>query len=224
MLFIFDMGGVVAEACYIDSVFKFLGMSEEIFYKICSCTGENLWSALETGRMCSVDFWKEFSRRWKLLSEQTRGNNGDKIETAIPGPDNMGLTCSVPPVKELPPDIFRLFFHPRLNEKTVAIIERLRKKHRVVCGTNTIDSHWECHMERGDYRFFDQTYASNKIYCAKPAPLFFETILMAEGVSPEEVFFTDDRKENCQAASTVGIQAVQFLSPEDLESHWSRYF
>ena len=153
MLFIFDMGGVVAEACYIDSVFKFLGMSEEIFYKICSCTGENLWSALETGRMSSVDFWKEFSRRWKLLSEQTRGNNGDKIETTMPGSDNMGLTCSVPPVKELPPDIFRLFFHPRLNEKTVAIIEKLRKKHRVVCGTNTIDSHWECHMERGDYRF-----------------------------------------------------------------------
>ena len=102
MLFIFDMGGVVAEACYIDSVFKFLGMSEESFYKICSCTGENLWSALETGRMSSVDFWKEFSRRWKLLSEQTRGNNGDKIETAMPGPDSMGLTCSVPPVKELP--------------------------------------------------------------------------------------------------------------------------
>lgn len=65
---------------------------------------------------------------------------------------------------------------------------------------------------------------SNKIYCAKPDPLFFETILMAEGVSPEEAFFTDDRKENCQAASAVGIQAVQFLSPEDLESHWSRYF
>lgn len=47
---------------------------------------------------------------------------------------------------------------------------------------------------------------------------------MAEGVSLEEVFFTDDRKENYQAASAVGIQAVQFLSPEDLESHWSRYF
>ena len=40
----------------------------------------------------------------------------------------------------------------------------------------------------------------------------------------KKCFFTDDRKENCQAASTVGIQAVQFLSPEDLESHWSRYF
>ena len=55
-------------------------------------------------------------------------------------------------------------------------------------GTNTIQSHWENHTERGDYAFFDKTYASNKINCAKPNPHFFELILEAENYKPEETF------------------------------------
>ena len=78
-------------------------------------------------------------------------------------------------------------------------------------------------MERGDYAFFNQTYASNKIGCAKPNPHFFELILEAEGYSANEAFFTDDRMENVKAAGSVGINAVQFTSAEGLKNLWGQY-
>lgn len=129
--------------------------------------------------------------------------------------------CSkLPAVKN---DLFRLYFHPQLQEKTAELIKALKKNHRVVCGTNTIQSHWENHMERGDYSFFDQTYASNKIGEAKPDPHFFEVIMEAEGYKAEETFFVDDKIENCNAAKGLGISAVQFESSEQLWNEWKKY-
>ena len=62
--------------------------------------------------------------------------------------------------KKIDTDYFHLFFHPVLNEGTKKIIFALRKKgFRVVCGTNTIQTHFLNHITRGDYTFFDQTYA-----------------------------------------------------------------
>ena len=58
-------------------------------------------------------------------------------------------------------------------------------------------------MERGDYAFFNQTYASNKIGCAKPDPHFFELILEAEETEAQNVFFTDDKEENVAAAASL---------------------
>ena len=78
-------------------------------------------------------------------------------------------------------------------------------------------------MERGDYAFFNQTYASNKIGCAKPDPHFFELILEAEGYSAEEAFFTDDKIENVEAAKSIGINAVQFTSATELKNLWAQY-
>ena len=78
-------------------------------------------------------------------------------------------------------------------------------------------------MERGDYAFFNQTYASNKIGCAKPDPHFFELILEAEEATPEETFFTDDRAENIAGAESLGINARLFTSAEDLYQSWSKY-
>ena len=119
--------------------------------------------------------------------------------------------------------MFRLYFHPKRNEGTVELIKDLRKNHRVVCGTNTIDSHWENHMERGDYSYFDQTYASNKIGLAKPDPKFWQTIMQAEGYAPEETFFTDDRLDNIEAARALGINAQQFITAEELRKEWVKY-
>jgi putative hydrolase of the HAD superfamily len=99
-----------------------------------------------------------------------------------------------------------MFFHPILNESVVKIIESLRKKgHRVVCGTNTIESHYDNHLSRGDYAFFDQTYTSVSMGVSKPDCDFWNKILLAEGFSSDECFFVDDKIENCEAAASLGI-------------------
>ena len=195
MLFMFDMGGVVTTNFDMDKVYENLSVNKDEFFDICKTGEKNIWQELETGRIETSVFWQIFNQNAKNYGKKTAFT-----------------------------DLFRLFFHPQLNDETVEIIKNLRKKHRVICATNTIQSHWENHIERGDYQFFDQTYASNKIGFAKPDPLFYKTILLAENIEPEYAFFTDDKTENTKSAAGLGINAVQFTSAKDLYNTWEKYF
>lgn len=121
--------------------------------------------------------------------------------------------------KTIDTDYFHLFFHPVLNEETKKAIVGLRARgHRVVCGTNTIESHYLNHITRGDYAFFDQTYASQMMGVKKPDPLFWKLILDAEKCEPSDAFFTDDLEANVQAAAALGIHAVQFTDAKKLRA------
>ncbi len=201
MLFIFDMGGVVTTTFAMDLLYKKLNINQKTFFSICNELKPNIWDEFEIGNISSREFWNEFNQRVLELNGKLDLSNVPQVKT----------------------DLFRLYFHPSKNLRTVELIQELKKKHRVVCGTNTIQSHWENHMERGDYSFFNQTYASNKIGAAKPDPEFFRLILEAEGYPPEEAFFTDDKEENCSAAQSLGINAVHFTTPEELWKAWEKY-
>ncbi len=127
--------------------------------------------------------------------------------------------------KQIDTDYFHLFFHPVLNEGTKKIILALRKKgFRVVCGTNTIESHYLNHITRGDYAFFDQTYASQMMGVKKPDPQFWKMILDAEKCAPSDAFFTDDLEANVQAAAALGIHAFQFTDAKDLRRAIKEFF
>ena len=194
MLFIFDMGGVVTTNFFLSGKSRFfekLGVTADEFNDFAAKANLH---ALDIGEISVKQFWKNYN---DVVARE---------RPELPRAEN---------------DLFRLYFHPKLNQGTVDLISNLRKNHRVVCGTNTIDSHWENHCERGDYSYFDQTYASNKIGLAKPNPAFFETIMQAEGFTPAETFFTDDRLDNVKAARALGINAVQFKSAEELRTLWA---
>jgi len=194
------MGGVVTNTFAINTIYEKLNITAEDFIKICSLESDNIWNQFQTGKISAEDFWSKFNYRSSRLKEESFKN--------------------IPQVKH---DLFRLYFHPSKNPETIELIEKLKRKHRVVCGTNTIQSHWENHMERGDYSFFNQTYASNKIGCAKPDPDFFRLILEAEASQPNNTFFTDDRIENVQAAKALGINAVLFTGAKELSTLWQDY-
>jgi len=196
MLFIFDMGGVVTNTFKMDSIYQKLNVSKSEFSEICKKNDDDIWHKLETGIISVNQFWDEYNRRIK---------NIDKANPAET-------------------DLFRLFFHPSKNLQTIELIKALKRNNRVVCGTNTIQSHWENHMERGDYAFFNQTYASNKIGCAKPDPHFFELILEAEQAAAEDSFFTDDRAENVAAAASLGIHAELFTTAAELTEKWKLFY
>lgn len=196
MLFIFDMGGVVTNTFKMDSIYQKLNISKNDFSEICKKNNNDIWHKLETGIISVNQFWNEYNRRIQ------------SIEKAKPAET----------------DLFRLFFHPSKNLQTIELIKSLKKNNRVVCGTNTIQSHWENHMERGDYAFFNQTYASNKIGCAKPDPHFFELILEAEETEAQNVFFTDDKEENVAAAASLGIHAELFSTAAELTEKWKLFY
>ena len=197
MLFIFDMGGVVTTNFNLSGKTQFfdkLCITDQLFNELSARAG---FHELCTGEINPKQFWENY---------------------------NSIIASEHPELPKVQNDLFRLYFHPELNEGTVSIIKALRKKHRVVCGTNTIDSHWENHLERGDYSYFNQTYASQKIGCEKPDPHFFEIILEAEGFTAENAFFTDDRADNVAAAASLGIHAELFTSAADLAEKWKKYF
>lgn len=119
--------------------------------------------------------------------------------------------------KKIESNLWQFFFHPKMNLDVKKIILSLRKKHRVVCGTNTIESHWQCHLARGDYSIFDETYASQKIGFEKPDAEFWKKILLSEGYEPGETFFTDDREQNIEAARALGITSHKFENASSLK-------
>lgn len=196
MLFIFDMGGVVTNTFKMDSIYQKLNISKNDFSEICKKNNNDIWHKLETGIISVNQFWNEYNSRIQ------------SIEKAKPAET----------------DLFRLFFHPSKNLQTIELIKSLKNNNRVVCGTNTIQSHWENHMERGDYAFFNQTYASNKIGCAKPDPHFFELILEAEETEAQNAFFTDDKEENVAAAASLGIHAELFTTAAELTEKWKLFY
>ena len=196
MLFIFDMGGVVTNTFKMDSIYQKLNISKNDFSEICKKNNNDIWHKLETGIISVNQFWNEYNSRIQ------------SIEKAKPAET----------------DLFRLFFHPSKNLQTIELIKSLKKNNRVVCGTNTIQSHWENHMERGDYAFFNQTYASNKIGFAKPDSHFFELILEAEETEAQNVFFTDDKEENVAAAASLGIHAELFTTAAELTEKWKLFY
>lgn len=194
MLFIFDMGGVVTSTFKMNSMYEILKMDENQFKAFYKASGVNYYNELQKGNISVKEFWNLFNKEIK--------------DTQYPQVQN---------------DLFRLSFNPVLNEETVKLINKLKKRNRVICGTNTLDSHWENHMERGDYALFHKTYPSNKMGVIKPDEEFFRVILRSEGFEPEQAFFTDDRLENVEAAKRVGINAVHFTDAKKLYNEWKKY-
>ena len=118
--------------------------------------------------------------------------------------------------KTIEEDLWAKFFKPDLIVETVEIILELKKKHRIVAGTNTIESHYKIHTARNDYRFFDSIYASHIIGISKPDTRFFNHILEKEKVKPEDTVFIDDTSENVESAAKLGIKSILFTSAQEL--------
>jgi putative hydrolase of the HAD superfamily len=114
-------------------------------------------------------------------------------------------------------DLFAEFFHPVVDSEVVAKINELKRKARVVCGTNTIECHYRYHREHGEYDIFDKVYASNEIGFSKPDPDFYRYIIREERVNAGESCFIDDLEENVAAAARLGIKTIHFTGKEALK-------
>lgn len=66
-------------------------------------------------------------------------------------------------------------------------------------------------------RLFDGKIISGEVGMAKPDRRIYDLLLETYRLDPRETLFVDDRKENVQAAWEVGMNAVQFTSPWQLE-------
>ena len=110
-------------------------------------------------------------------------------------------------------DLFAKFFKPHINSFMLEIVDELRRRgHRCVVGSNTFRPHWEIVKTfPGDpLSHFDALYASHLIHMSKPESAFWRIITEKEGFGYSDTLFIDDRKENTDSASLLGIDTLLY--------------
>lgn len=95
-------------------------------------------------------------------------------------------------------------------------IARLRASgHKVFLLSNTNAIHWEsiargiAQIEgRAVEHYFDGVFLSYEMGLCKPSPEIFVQVLQRAGINAADTIFFDDSQANCDAARSVGIDAV----------------
>jgi glucose-1-phosphatase len=104
-----------------------------------------------------------------------------------------------------------------------ALVAGLKKRYRLVLLSNTNAMHFEM-LERTYpiLRQFENRVLSHLVGAQKPSPLIYQKAVELAGCRPEECFFTDDIAEYVEAARKMGIDAVQFVSADQLRDELAR--
>jgi putative hydrolase of the HAD superfamily len=90
--------------------------------------------------------------------------------------------------------------------------------------SNTCACHWEHCLRR--YRILQDSFRkyalSYELACAKPEPAIFHKAAAMAGVTPGEIFYTDDIAGHIDGARAAGFDAEVFTGPGDLVAQLRR--
>ena len=79
--------------------------------------------------------------------------------------------------------------------------------------SNTCEAHWQF-ISGGRFKtlsnFFPLHVLSYEVQCSKPDEKIYQLAAEKAGVTPQQVFYVDDRQENVAGAVAVGFDAVLF--------------
>lgn len=102
-----------------------------------------------------------------------------------------------------------------LDRKLVTFIRRLHKKYKtgiISNGFDNVRSHLHAKWAIADA--FDHIVISGEVGLMKPDPHIFSLALNGLGAEPAQSVFIDDVAKNIEGARAFGLQAVQFITPE----------
>jgi putative hydrolase of the HAD superfamily len=107
-----------------------------------------------------------------------------------------------------------------LRVPMVPLVALLRAaRHRLGILSNTCEAHWD-YVSDGRFRIIPELFELNvlsfRIGAMKPAAEIYLAAADLAQVSPDEVFFLDDREENVIGARDAGLDAVHFSTPQAL--------
>ncbi|MFT7643872.1 MAG: HAD superfamily hydrolase (TIGR01509 family) [Pirellulaceae bacterium] len=147
-----------------------------------------LQSQYETGQITSRQFYDSFCRLTETAADY----------------DQLLLAAS---------DIFTL------NTPIIPLLVALHDARiRIGILSNTCDAHWQFARRRFSIleQYFCPLALSFEVKSMKPDSAIYHAAADLTGVAINDIFFTDDREENIQAAHREGMQAVQFTTARDL--------
>ncbi len=187
---IFDVGGVLHVNAHLDIV-KDISKEFNIDYVLSENTYKELIPLLVTGKITEKEFWKKFINRIQFA--------GDLPQLSL---------------------FIRTYNKNfKINDDVIMIVNKLKKKNYKLCVlSNTITAHTEYNKKRNIYKYFDNLIFSHETGLSKPDPRFFKLALEQLSVSAFEAVFIDDLEENVNAAKSLGINAILFISSDQLKS------
>lgn len=115
-------------------------------------------------------------------------------------------------------------FSGPIHESVDILMDLKRRGYPVYGLTNWNDVKWPIALQEFPFlRLFDGRIVSGEVKLAKPDPAIYQLLLDTYTLNPRECLFIDDRMDNVQTAQNLGINAVQFVSPRQLEKDLIAY-
>lgn len=97
------------------------------------------------------------------------------------------------------------------NDRLLSYILSLRKQYKTAMLSNVAVSSLERRFPGDELKeYFDEVIASAEIGFIKPDAQAYEITAERLGLEPSECVFTDDKVSFCEAAATVGMQAIVY--------------
>jgi putative hydrolase of the HAD superfamily len=98
-----------------------------------------------------------------------------------------------------------------------ALLATLKARYPLILVSNTNESHATYIAKKYSiFEYFDHRILSHEVGSMKPDRKIYDVAIAASGKPPEALFFTDDRAENVESASKLGIQAHHFRTVQEL--------
>ena len=185
----FDLGKVIIDFDYALAIRELMKLTSLSLAEVTAVlSNSDLINEYETGKISTLEFYQ-------LVSHQLQLEVPLKTFKQLWG--NMFLT------------------QPLLSEH---FVQSLKKNYRLILLSNTNEMHFEFVEERYPILgYLEERVLSYQVGCMKPDQRIYHAVVSKVDVAPEEIFFTDDRQENIDAARSIGIQACQFQSEDQLK-------
>ena len=105
-----------------------------------------------------------------------------------------------------------------------SFVENLSKKFRLLILSDTNELHFKFILENFPVmRHYGDIVLSYEVGFLKPSEEIFRVAVERANCSAEECVFTDDLPVNVEAARRLGINAIQFVSPEQFQKDLAEF-
>lgn len=115
-------------------------------------------------------------------------------------------------------------FSGPIHESVDILMDVKRRGYPVYALSNWNDVKFQIALKEFPFlNLFDGRIVSGEVKLAKPDLPIYQLLLDTYKLNPRESLFIDDRLDNVMAARQLGIEAVQFISPRQLEQDLMQY-
>jgi epoxide hydrolase-like predicted phosphatase len=109
------------------------------------------------------------------------------------------------------------FAEDELDNPLIEYVRKLHQSYKTALLSNAWDDLRQIIAEEWHFEdAFDSMIISAEVRLTKPDPRIFQLALARLGVEADQAIFVDDMKRNVEGAKAVGLQAIQFQTPQQM--------